>query len=403
MNKPLKLISIILITAVILAASTVISAKAYAVWFNPEWGFRQVITINSSQVPGDLTNFPVLVSVTDPNLRQMPNGNVGRADGGDIAFTLSDGFTQLNHEIESYNPSTGQIIAWVQVPNVSSAADTILYMYYGNAGAADQWETDGSTWDSNFIMVQHLHETAGTHFDSTSNANDGSPMNGVTQNTTGQINGADDFDGSNDYVDVGTGAGITGDQVTIEAWINHGGGGSTYNNITVKGSGGLVPYGIALDFDKKAFMETATTPPPSGKWGPFGPALSQGTWYYIVGIYNGANMNMYVDGVLQASTINQSGNFPGAVLPLAIGRGPIGGGTQYFDGIIDEVRISDVVRSAEWIQTSFNNQDSPSSFLIFELQEEFIPVPAMTQWGMIIFVVIAGIGAAYYIRVRSSV
>lgn len=33
----------------------------------------------------------------------------------------------------------------------------------------------------------HLNETSGTHEDSTSNANDGSPQGGVTQNATGQI------------------------------------------------------------------------------------------------------------------------------------------------------------------------------------------------------------------------
>jgi hypothetical protein len=34
------------------------------------------------------------------------------------------------------------------------------------------------------------------------------------------------------------------------------------------------------------------------------------------------------------------------------------------DGIIDEVRLSDIVRGAEWIQTSFTNQNNPGAFYV---------------------------------------
>ena len=37
--------------------------------------------------------------------------------------------------------------------------------------------------------------------------------------------------------------------------------------------------------------------------------------------------------------------------------------TRYFDGLMDEIRVSDVVRSQEWIQTERANQSNPSTFL----------------------------------------
>ena len=40
----------------------------------------------------------------------------------------------------------------------------------------------------------------------------------------------------------------------------------------------------------------------------------------------------------------------------------------WFDGSIDEVRISDVARSGHWINTSYNNQNDPSTF--YSLGEE---------------------------------
>ena len=35
---------------------------------------------------------------------------------------------------------------------------------------------------------------------------------------------------------------------------------------------------------------------------------------------------------------------------------------KFFDGAIDEIRISDIERSEEWLKTTFNTQNYPSSF-----------------------------------------
>ncbi len=35
---------------------------------------------------------------------------------------------------------------------------------------------------------------------------------------------------------------------------------------------------------------------------------------------------------------------------------------QFFDGILDEVKLSDVARGAGWISTSYNNQSDPGAF-----------------------------------------
>ncbi|GAG69943.1 unnamed protein product, partial [marine sediment metagenome] len=49
-------------------------------------------------------------------------------------------------------------------------------------------------------MVHHLDEISGTHYDSTSNDNDGNCYGGTNQNSLGLIEGADEFDGNDDYV-----------------------------------------------------------------------------------------------------------------------------------------------------------------------------------------------------------
>ena len=135
------------------------------------WSNRQKITILPTLANADLTNFPYLVKITDST---NPVFSIPQADGDDILFTAADGTTKLNHEIEKYNPATNELYIWVQVPTISSAVNTDIYMYYGNGSVASQ-QSVAATWDNDFVMVQHLHETSGPHFDSTSQNNDGSP------------------------------------------------------------------------------------------------------------------------------------------------------------------------------------------------------------------------------------
>ena len=131
-------------------------------WFDTNWSNRRRIIIDSGQVSGSaaLQDFPVLINSTVLDWRHTSNGgNVGKLDGTDIFFTGDEGAI-LDHEIEYYDPVTGHLVAWVET-TVWHTQDTTLYMYYGNAGAADQQNVAG-TWDEggagNFGGVWHLSE-----------------------------------------------------------------------------------------------------------------------------------------------------------------------------------------------------------------------------------------------------
>jgi hypothetical protein len=130
-------------------------------WWNFSWLYRKEIIIDHTKVGEALTNFPVLISLgSDADLAVK-----AQVDGDDIVFTDYSG-TSLNHEIEYYDPATGELAAWVAVSSLSPAVDTTLYIYYGNAIVGSQQNPE-SVWDSNFVMVQHLRDaTTGTTIDS---------------------------------------------------------------------------------------------------------------------------------------------------------------------------------------------------------------------------------------------
>jgi len=130
-------------------------------WWNSEWSYRKLITWDTSQVSGSLTNFPCLVNISsdsDLNSHAQP-------DGDDIVFIdYTDNSTQLNHEIEYY--SGGTLVAWVNDTNM----DTLnVWMYYGNDSCGSQ-EHVADTWHSDFTYVEHFDEASGNLVDSTVNA-----------------------------------------------------------------------------------------------------------------------------------------------------------------------------------------------------------------------------------------
>jgi len=118
------------------------------------------ITIDNTKVVGtaDHTDFPVLISFTDADLRTIANGgNVYNTNGYDIVFTASDGTTLLDFDLEKYVATTGEYIVWVRIPTLDYDDDTDIYIHYGNASVTTDQSSTG-VWDTNYQGVWHLEE-----------------------------------------------------------------------------------------------------------------------------------------------------------------------------------------------------------------------------------------------------
>jgi hypothetical protein len=97
------------------------------------YSYGKVITINSAIVTGtnNLTDFPLLYSVTDPDLRTIVNGGkVTNSSGYDIVFTDATCLTTLKHEVEEYNPLTGKLVCWIKIPTLNYSINTIIHNGY---------------------------------------------------------------------------------------------------------------------------------------------------------------------------------------------------------------------------------------------------------------------------------
>ena len=332
-------------------------------WWDSDWSYRKMITIDHDSVDGNLNNFPVLISVTDGDIAEK-----AQCDGNDIAFTdIND--IQLDHEVEYYDDTTGELICWVNIGSLSSTEDIIIYIYYGNDECGSQENIEG-VWNSNYVLVQHLEETSGTHYDSTSNDNDGTQNGGVDQDASGIVDGADSFDGSDDYVDVpdDTSLNFGTNDFTVEGWINTPSLTNGYSRIVCKQTSTTEGYCFyirqtdgALRFNRGGSYGSPDTPID----------VVDGEWHHVAVVLDGSNVYFYVDGVLDG-ILNLNTNDVSTTTDFAIG-GDSGGGDYPFQGSLDEIRLSNIARSSEWISTTYNTINAPDDFFSFGEEEVYPP------------------------------
>jgi len=312
-------------------------------------------------VAANFTNFPVLVSLPSDVDLALDAQN----DGDDILFTAADGVTQIAHELESYDGATGELIAWVRVANLSSVADTTIYMYYGNPSAASQ-ESPSGLWAGLGHGIWHLDEdpsaAAPQFIDSTSNNNDGSAVSLAAANqVAGQIGGSLQFDDSNArHVNVIDDASLDqAGSLTVSAWIQTTDAQSDTGVIAAKwGASGNRNYWLGkYDASTIAFYVDDTQNVTANL-----SLVNDGAWHYVAGVADAGNnlLRLFVDGVERA-TAPYSGATQTGSSDLHIGDSP-DIVFQEFDGRLDEVRVVGAARIAAWIQTEFNNQNSPSGF-----------------------------------------
>lgn len=322
------------------------------------WNYKKEFSINHDLISSDLSNFPVLVKLDSSNF----DFSHAKSNGEDIRFVSENGLP-LSYEIEKWDSSHQEAYIWVKLPSVSAASDTKFYMYYGNSQAVDA-QSPQDVWDSSYSLVLHLNESSGTHSDSTSNQNNATPYGGVDEDADGIIAGCDYFDGSDDYLKVEHASSLNPSSgITVEAWVNIQDLGTWGSIIAKDESDTNRSYALLTDATwniMKFSVFQSNAEKPSGDWS----APDLNTWIYVVGVYDGSNVQIYGNGELKSES-PLSGALDDSTADVMIARNERmsnADNDSYVQGYIDEVRISSIGRDLAWVTASYNTVTS-SNFL----------------------------------------
>ncbi len=331
------------------------------------YSFFRDITIDHTKLGStDLTNYPLVFFGTYTWLKTTGNGgDVTSGSGYDIVFKDAAGSSSLNFERVCWDAATGQVEFHVLVPSVSHTVDTVIRIYYGDSGVTTDQQNRTATW-VNFAMVHHYGDpSAISYSDSTSNGNDGAPS--ATSSAGGFKITAGVGGTSNAHYDVTDAASLEPTELTVGGWFKRAGSSVAYGHLFSKGDGTGAPFGsYKMNFNNADYSDvwflvghtdTSYTLLQTGT-GQFPDA----TWIHWVGTYSTISgvAKLYRNGTLVQTS--SAAAVPG-ILYDSVGFRAFSVNTgNYFNGAIDEFRLSNVVRDASWILAEFNNQDDPATF-----------------------------------------
>jgi hypothetical protein len=345
-------------------------------WAN--FGFDKCmnITIKNAGLT-TLTNYPAYISLNKDGDMLLNYYDLRFYDS-----SCSNSGNLLSYEIENYTATKAHV--WIKIPSLPSAGKTISVYYKNNTPVSSGQDVTG-VWDANYKGVWHLGEGRGTTSnDSTTNGNNGTLISTAWRN--GAVGNALGFDGINSRDNLGVRPGLhMTSALTVEAWINASITGDTYQRIFYHSELGVDPwgeYGISLEKDSGASIRWEMNTGGSLTYFDATASIAANTLYYVTGVYDGTNMILYMNGK-QNNSAAKTGTIKDYNNQSDIGYGAADGYARW-NGILDEVRVSNVARSANWINQSYqmiknqnifvtmgSEQDRPSGLSVYKLNGTF--------------------------------
>ncbi len=349
-------------------------------WWNTSWKRRRLLTIDNSSISSNLTNFPVLVKIDSSRIDYAQT----KAAGADLRFVDADHTTSLSFEIESWDPA-GTSWVWVKVPQIDSSSNTDhIYMYYGNTAATDGQNAAG-VWSNGYLAVYHMNQspTSGaTINDSTGNGRDMIVSGTGLAQDAASIAGAGILftTGSSSYLSASTSAWMSDlSAFTVSAWTKAVATGTetgwfstNTNHNGPNGNDGKMMSSRHSATSNRIISSARIT---GGETFVESSNNAQTTnWQHVAFSWaSGGTVNQYFDGAFNtpsAAGTARTGTTTN-VNAVDIGMGNKDKGGTTWNGLLDEIRISSVARSADWIRAE--EMSSSDSFYLSYGSEIAIP------------------------------
>lgn len=316
--------------------------------------FVRAVTIDYTQfsISGDLTNRDYTVTITANWLKTEANGgNIKNANGYDIVpFLESNLATALKFRRERYNGTTGEIVLSVKLPTIYYNQNTVFHIGYCNSAITTDQQDKANSVDGNTQVLWTVADgTTLSGEDITSNANTATIVGSATA-VAGIVDGAASFNGSTQYLSrASTGSlEITGD-ITVSCWVKTTSGSTSalVSKYTSGDNGWVLFYnGNTVQFDGR---DGSTNYRSSGA---STATVNSGTWKYVVGQRTGTTWKVFVNGTQENSTnVGTSGSISNTNALEAAALSPTH--TNKLNGSLDQIRVDNVARSADWIKIDY--------------------------------------------------
>lgn len=355
---PLLILALVLLPLFAAAADH----AAYPGWKHS--GRMMVLTTpDGANLPASarLDGFPLLVRLH----RDWFDFSQAKPDGADVRFSLvtANSGTPLAFQVEEWDAAAGTASIWVRIPTVTGNARQELRVQWGKPDAVS--ESDGAAvfnQSNGYLSVWHLDDSMQDAVGTLTLKDQG------TTATTGMIGQARHFAGKQGLFGGETIEHFPTDAEphSSEAWVR-----ATATNGNILAWGNEKAQG-------KVVMQFAS--PPHIRVDAYfsgGNATGMSTlpmmqWVHVVHTYSEGRAHLYVNGVRDSE--------PSKGGPMAIKKPArlwIGGwyNNYNFVGDIDEVRVSKVARSAEWVKAQYENQ-KPTQTMVGPL------IQAGTTWAV---------------------
>ncbi len=334
MNRP-----IIFLASALIAGISPQGFAAYTGWQH-SGSLYLLTTPEGANLPASAaeSDFPVLVRLR----KEWFNFSQAKPNGEDLRFATAGG-APMAYQIEQWDAGTGTASIWLRLPSIKGNARQEIKMHWGKADAQSESSGKAVFNDSNgYLSVWHMSEPVKDECGTLESKDVG------TTSGAGMIGTARHFAGKQGIF---CGENITNypsaaSSHSTELWYRSDGANMDLVCWGREGTpAGKVrmqlqsPSHIYIDSDGGSFNATSVLP--------------KSDWVQVVHTYDGKIGQVYINGKLDVPSPTQT-----TMKILSPARLWLGGwyNNYNFTGDMDEVRISKVARSADWVKLQYENQ-----------------------------------------------
>ncbi len=349
---------------VLVVADSVVNVDAERVSF----GFKFLLDAAAIGVSENLLNFPLKLSLDSSD---YDFSGLERVQGVWRAVLCGD---SLSLDLSYSDVRAGKFTFWTRIPKLRSGVSDSLFLYFTERDSVQSENSDVSVFADSYIAAWHFDEGADSVWDATGNSFVGEPKN-MTVADEAVAGSALYYDGKNSSVRIPNSAEgdfdvTVKDPITFSVWVKmddlkkssvvFGKGAFQYHLSYLNGTESLWLYEA---FSDEILGQDSTTA--STRYWYCDSTVEAGVWTFFAVVQDTGKTVMYVNDSLIVSEARVGTSTKSRIADSLFVIGELvypadsatNTVTHRFKGIIDELHVSRVPRSADWVKASYANQN----------------------------------------------